>query len=110
LFEQEGSREWLKKYPDLAETYISLGVASARLNDSVASQQMLHKALSIDSTIHDRYAEIFCQQGKIPEALDQVEKALKKGYRDLFWLKANPDLQPLQNQPRFRELMDKFFK
>jgi tetratricopeptide (TPR) repeat protein len=110
LFEQEESRILLKKCPDLAETYISLGAASARLNDLGASQQMLHKALSIDSTLYDRYAEILCQQGKIPDALDQVEKALEKGYRNLFWLKANPDLQPLQNEPRFRELLNKFFK
>ncbi len=110
LFEQAASGKWLKEDPDLAETYITLGVVSARLNDMVSSEKMLRKALSIDSTVYDRYAEIFCQQGKIPEALDQVEKALKKGYRDLFWLKADPDLKPLQNEPRFRELINEFFK
>ncbi|MCX6254662.1 MAG: tetratricopeptide repeat protein, partial [Bacteroidia bacterium] len=110
LFEQAASREWLKEYPDLAETYITLGTVSARLNDLVSSQKLLRKALSIDSTVYDRYAEILCQQGKIPEAIDQVEKALKKGYRNLFWLKANPDLQPLQNEPRFQELINDFFK
>jgi tetratricopeptide (TPR) repeat protein len=110
LFEQAASRQWLKEYPDLAETYITLGIVSARLNDLASSQKMLRKALSIDSTVYDRYAEILCQQGKIPEAIGQVEKALKKGYRNLFWLKADPDLQLLQNEPRFRELINEFFK
>ena len=109
LFQEKASVRWMKEYPDLAETYISLGVVSARLKDNVTSEQFLKKALSLDSTVYDRYAEIYNQQGKIPQAIDQIQKALESGYRDLYWLKSNPDLLPLQREPHFRELLKKYF-
>ena len=109
LFQEKATRLWMKEYPDLAETYTSLGTVSARLSDSVASRQLLNKALSINASLYERYAALYCQMGKIPEALNQVEKALENDYRDLYWLKADPDLRPLQNEPRFHELLKKYF-
>ncbi len=47
--------------------------------------------------------------GRIPDAIGQIEKALDKGYRDLYSLKLNPDLQALQNEPRFRALLKQYF-
>ncbi len=101
---------WMKRWPDDAGTYIALGAVTARLSDMDSSKQMLQKAIEIDSTLHDRFAEVLCIQGNVPEALNQLEKAFNKGYRDLFWLKLTPDLQILHNDPQFRVLMDKFFK
>jgi tetratricopeptide (TPR) repeat protein len=110
IFIQRATNVWLKQYPDMGETYTTLGAAFARLGDTADSQQMLQKAISVDSTIYVRFAEVLCDQGNISDAIDQIEKALGNGYRFLYWLKANPDLQPLQNEPRFRELLDKYFK
>jgi Tfp pilus assembly protein PilF len=110
IFKQKVTEIWLKEYPDLAQTYTLLSSVTARLGDTAASRQMLQKAISVDSTVHINYAEVFCNQGKIPEAIDQVGKALGNGYRDMYWLKANPDLQPLQNEARFQALLDKYFK
>jgi hypothetical protein len=73
------------------------------------SQQMFLKAIKIDSTMHERSAELLCVQGKIPEALNALEKAFKNGYRDLVWLKLSPDLEILQYDIRFRDLIDKYF-
>ena len=70
---------------------------------------MLQKAIEIDSTLHQEYAAMYCIQGKIPEAIAQIEKALENGYRDFTWLKIDPDLKELQNNPRFRELLEKYF-
>jgi len=71
---------------------------------------MLQKVMAVDSTLHERFAELLCLQGKVPEALDEVEKALEKGYRDLTWLKINPDYFALQYDVRFRKLLDDYFK
>jgi tetratricopeptide (TPR) repeat protein len=98
------------KRPDDAETYFSLGAVSARLGDMNYSQQMLLKAIKIDSTNHERSAELLCIQGKIPEALNQLEYAFSNGYRDLFWLKINPDWQILKYDVRFQNLLKKFFR
>ena len=109
MFLEIAQKEWLNKYPGQATTYISLGIVLTRLNDTISSREMLQKALSIDTTLHDRYAEFFCQLGRIPDAIGQVEKALDRGYRDLYSLKLIPDLQPLQNEPEFRALLKQYF-
>jgi tetratricopeptide (TPR) repeat protein len=109
-FKKIAQEEWLKKMPDNAGTYITLAAVAARLNDYETSNQMLQKAIEIDSTLHYRFAEVLCLQGKIPDAIDQLEKAFKNGYRNLIALKENPDLKILYYDVRFRNLMDKYFE
>jgi len=70
---------------------------------------MLQRAMGIDSTLHNRFAELLCLQGDIPGAIDQMEKAIANGYRDISWIKMNPDLQALQYDIRFRNMLDKYF-
>jgi len=101
--------EWLKTYPNMPETYFAIGAVAARMGDFESSRKALQKAIEIDSTKHERFAELLCLQGKIPEAINETEKALKKGYRDIVWLKINPDYQVLQNEIRFRNLLNKYF-
>jgi tetratricopeptide (TPR) repeat protein len=110
IFKKIGTDEWLKKYPDMAQTYLALSAVSARLGEMDYSRQMLQKATTIDSSLHFSFTEVLCLQGKIPEALNQLERALKSGYRDLCWLKIDPDLQPLSYDIRFHNLLDKYFK
>ncbi|MCJ7446509.1 MAG: tetratricopeptide repeat protein [Bacteroidales bacterium] len=101
---------WIKRWPDNAEIYNLLALVSARLDEMDYSNQMLQKAIEIDSSLNNRFAEILCLQGKIPEALNYLEQALDNGYSDLCWLKLSPDLQVLQYDIRFRELLEKYFK
>lgn len=108
-YEQKVNKIWMKQYPDIPQTYSVLSAVLARLGDTTASKQMLQKAISIDSTIHLNCAEVYCVQEKYAEAINHIDKALENGYRFLYWLKADPDLHQLQNEPRFRELLDKYF-
>jgi tetratricopeptide (TPR) repeat protein len=108
-FKKIMTEELTKNQSDDAETYFSLGAVSARLGDMDYSKQMLLKAINTDSTEHERSAEVLCIQGKIPEALNQLEQAFINGYRNLLWLKLTPDLQSLQYDIRFRALIDKYF-
>jgi tetratricopeptide (TPR) repeat protein len=109
IFINRATKIWIKQFPDMGETYTTISAAMARINDTIGSEQMLHKAISVDSTIHVNFASVLCDLGKKSEAIDQIEKSLRKGYRSIYWLKANPDFQPLQNEPRFRELLDEYF-
>lgn len=109
IYKKIATEEWPKTYPDMPETYFALGAITARLGDFESSRKALQKATEIDSSRHEKFAELLCLQGKIPEALNETEKALKKGYRDLVWLKINPDYQALQNEVRFRNLLKKYF-
>jgi tetratricopeptide (TPR) repeat protein len=109
-FRRIATEEWTKTFSDDPETYFAIGAITARLGDFESSRKALVKAIEIDSARHEKFAEILCLQGRIPEALDETEKALEKGYRDIVWLKINPDYQALQNEVRFRELLNKYFK
>jgi tetratricopeptide (TPR) repeat protein len=108
-FKKIALEEWIKKYPDDVSTYTSLAAVSARLGNMDSSRMMLQKAIGIDSVSHESFAEVLCLQGKVNEALIQIQKALDKGYRDLFWLKINPDLEILKYDTRFRDLLNKYF-
>jgi hypothetical protein len=80
------------------------------MSDFESSRKALQKAIKIDSTKHEKFAELLCLQGKIPEAIDETKKALENGYRDIVWLKINPDYQALQNEVRFQNLLHEYFK
>jgi len=108
-FKKIASERWLKEYPDVAASYTKIGTAHARLNDMDSTKLMLQKAIEVDSTAHYEFATLLCLMGKIPEAVEEIEKALENGYRNLTWLKMNPDLQIIQNDDRFRTLLDKYF-
>jgi tetratricopeptide (TPR) repeat protein len=110
IFKKIAAEEWIKKRPDDAVTYIAIGKVTAHLGEIEFSKEMLQKAKDIDSTLHERFAEVLCVQGNIQEALYEIEKALNDGFRNLLWLKLNPDLQILHNEAGYKSLMDKYFK
>jgi len=109
-FKNYATEVWVKEMPDNVGTYIVMSAVNARLGNMESSSQMLQKAIEIDSTMHERYAELLCLQGKVPQALNQLERAFSKGYRNLFWLKLTPDLEALEYDIRFHNLLEKYFK
>ncbi len=109
-FKKCTENEWIKKSPKDAGSYISVASVFARLGKKDSSKQMLQKAISIDSTQHFRFAEVLCLQGELPEATKEMAKAFEMGYRDLLWIKLTPELQILNDDMRFRNLLNKYFK
>jgi tetratricopeptide (TPR) repeat protein len=108
-YRKYAAEEWIKAFPDNAHTYIAIAKADARLGDPESSKQMLQKAVGIDSSLHEPIAEVLCLQGKITEAMEEMEKAFRNGYRDLAWVKMHPDLYALQYDVRFRKLLEEYF-
>jgi tetratricopeptide (TPR) repeat protein len=100
---------WLRDWSDSPYTYICLSAVEARMGDMDKSHQMLQKAMGMDSTLHARFAGVLCLQGELPEALNQIKKSLDRGYRDLAWIKMDPDLRALQYDIRFRSMLEKYF-
>lgn len=101
---------WISEFPDYYGTYASLASVAARLDEKELSQQMLRKAISIDSTQYFRFAEVLCVQGDIPGSLKYLESALANGYRDLYWLKVSADLSALRYDIRFWNLINRINK
>ena len=101
--------EWKKTYPDMPETFIAIGAINARLGDMESSVKALQKAIELNPSKHEKFAELLSLQGKTREAIVEIEKALANGYRDIVWLKINPDYMALQDEPGFRALLKQYF-
>ena len=43
-------------------------------------------------------------------ALEWLQTAVDRGYLELWWAKVDPDLDPLRELPRFKEIMDAWDK
>lgn len=103
------AKKWEETYPDNPLTYLNIGLVYTQLGEFNAGLEIGNKGIALDSTIHFNIAQFMTIQGRKKEALDQLELALKHGNRNLAWIKLNPDLFPLQSDPRFQSLISKYF-
>ena len=103
------AEEWEVNYSQDPQSFINLGLVLTRLGEKEAGWESGKKAIDLDSTLHFRYAEFFAVQDEKSEALDHLEKALQNGYRDLVWLKLNPDLYILHSEIRYKDLIREYF-
>ncbi len=109
-FENIATDIWMKHFPDEPSTYLAIAKARALMGDIESSEQMLQKALEINATPNINYAEVYCLQGKLKEAIVYIDSLLYSGYRELTWLKLDPNLDKLHDDTRFKELLDKYFE
>ena len=103
------AEQWVDDYPDDPGSFIANGVALTRLGEKEVGWEIGKRGYELDSTIHFRFAQLLAVQDRKSEALDQLEKALEHGYRDLVWLKLHPDLQVLHGEVRYQDLINEFF-
>ncbi|MEN8121839.1 MAG: tetratricopeptide repeat protein [Bacteroidota bacterium] len=108
IFKKYAER-WEKEYPQNPATFVTLGAVLSRLGEKEAGWETGKKAIELDSAFHFRYAEFLATQDKKTEALDHLEKALENGYRDLVWIKLNPDIFLLHEEPRYKDLINQYF-
>ena len=94
--------------PENASSYIALAVVLTRLGEKQQGWDIGRKAMELDSTLHLRFAELLTTQGKKEKALKHLEKALQKGFKNLVWLKLNPDLESLKNEPGYKKLINQY--
>ncbi|MBL7135975.1 MAG: protein kinase [Candidatus Marinimicrobia bacterium] len=106
---KEYAEKWVQDSPENAASYISLAVVLTRLGEKQQGWDIGCKAIELDSTLHLSFAELLTTQGKKEKALIHLEKALQKGYKNLVWLKLNPDLELLQNEPGYKKLINQYF-
>lgn len=109
-FKKVAVENWPEIYPGNPFVFSSIASVAAHLGETVLADDMLRKAYLADSTLYMDFAEIYSVQGRKSDALEYFDKALKNGYRDCFWIKMNPDLDLIRNEPEFRKLMFKYFQ
>jgi hypothetical protein len=52
-------------------------------------------------------AKIYAVRGDLPAALDWPERAYREKDHYMTWLKVDPAMKPLRNEPRFEALLRK---
>jgi TolB-like protein/tetratricopeptide (TPR) repeat protein len=82
----------------LAVTYHELG----RHPDAESALAKLRASLGNDAAYE--YAEVYAQWGDRPKALEWLEMALRLQDSGLPWLRMDPFLDPLRNEPRFQSI------
>ncbi len=104
------AEKWLVEYSDDPKSFIYNGITLTRLGEKDAGWEMGKRALELDSTNYFEFAQLLAVQGRKSEALDYLEKAFENGYRDVIWIKLQPDLQLLHKEVRFKNLLNSYIK
>ncbi|HKJ69743.1 MAG TPA: adenylate/guanylate cyclase domain-containing protein, partial [bacterium] len=66
------------------------------------------RALSLDvedASVRYNVACLYALEGLQEKAMDCLEEAFRVGFGNREWISRDPDLEPLRDHPRFKELM-----
>lgn len=100
---------WMDENPENPASFYIHAKVLIRLGDIEQGKQIGEEAFKMDSSKHMEYAMLLAVQQDIDRALEQVELALRNGYRANCWIRMNPDLHSLQEKERFKVLLDQYF-
>ncbi|RKY14835.1 MAG: hypothetical protein DRP63_07880, partial [Planctomycetota bacterium] len=71
-------------------------------------QRMKMKCYGATAVDHYNLACYLSMQGKVEQALAELEKALKGGYRNLAWIRKDGEIAAARKDPRFEQLLQKY--
>jgi TolB-like protein/Tfp pilus assembly protein PilF len=102
----ESARASCEKYPDDPLSQICLAVVYEKLGRHKDAEAQLSKVqASRGDAAAVEYAEVYAQRGDIPKALEWLEAAMRLHDPGLAFLKVDPDLDPIRNEPRFQAVV-----
>jgi len=96
--------------PRDADNYVNLAVVNQRLGRLKEAQAAYQKAVALNPQLHFRFAAYLSVEGRPDEALQQLELAIQKGWRNYVWLKVHPDFQNLHADARFQSLLQRYIR
>jgi tetratricopeptide (TPR) repeat protein len=102
----------LAEDPDYVEALIPLAEAytKAGLHDKgLETDRKLAALRPNDPTVHYNLACSYALTGHTEEALDELERAIELGYRDVEFLMRDQDLVSLHDEEAFARLIARFF-
>jgi adenylate cyclase len=83
-----------------AITLLELGRRDEAIQEGTAALEMSPG----DSVMHYNGACLYAKLGEIRKAVDALREAIAGGYQNFGWMKNDPDLDPLRDDPEFIEL------
>jgi tetratricopeptide (TPR) repeat protein len=105
FFEQLSLRDpdWVELLQALAESYAERG----RHGDSVRIDEKLLRLKPDDLDIRINLALSLTLAGRLEQAIQEMDRAIDLGYRDIQWITKNPSLAPLRRHPGYGRLRAK---
>jgi adenylate cyclase len=93
---------------DVRAVYLASGAWSA-LGEREKVLEWADRALEMspdDSGVRYNVACAYASEGLVDEALSLLERNVAVGWGNLEWIKNDPDLDPLRDEPRFGAIID----
>jgi tetratricopeptide (TPR) repeat protein len=107
----ELQRSTAKIHPSVfADSYYVLGLIYlnnkqfTEANTTFSEYQMMY---TNQPYTYRNWAMYYALQNQKEEALENLEKAIAQGYKDLQWLETDDSMENLRNEPRFKVLLEK---
>ena len=100
--------DYLLQNPDDARARIVLAITLASVGKATEAVQEGTHALELspdDPLMLYNVACLFAQLQEIDRSIDALQRAQKAGYWDYGWMRHDPDLNPLRDDPRFQQIV-----
>ena len=100
----------VRRDPEYVEALQVLGddyTEHGRLADGLAIDERLVKLCPSDPLVHYNLACSYSLTEQVELAAAALDAALELGYRDLQWLRRDPDLKELRAHPAYRKICAK---
>jgi Flp pilus assembly protein TadD len=101
-------RRYLSQHPDEARAHMYLAVDLAQLGEVIEARAEAEKALTLspdDPLMLYNATCFYAQMGEKRLALETLQSALAAGYGNIEWLKRDPDLETIRDEPGYMELL-----
>jgi tetratricopeptide (TPR) repeat protein len=103
------TENWEIRFPENPTAYLSKGTVMTKLGEIEEGFKIGKKGIDLDTSNHFNIARFLAVQDRKDEALDHLELALEQGYRQITWIKMEPDISLLKEEKRYKDLMDEYF-
>ncbi len=104
----EAMKRWVKVHPDDTRAWTMGASVLAGMGEPDRAMSWIARAVTVDkdeAIIQYNAACVYVSIGRLDEAIGALEAATKMGVIAKDWMKNDPDLDPVRNDPRFAALI-----
>ncbi len=99
---------YLARYPEDVRARCLYALSLARVGESAKAREVTAKIIerNPDDPLFQYYAAcVYAALGNDDHAVTAITRSVESGWKDLDWIKNDPDLDPIRNHPGYIELM-----
>jgi len=99
---------YLSDHPDDARAHIVYAIDLVKVGKINEAKEESKRAIELspeDSLMSYNVACLYSRLGEKKQGIEYLQRAINLGYTNFEWLKRDPDLANIQNEPEFIELM-----